>query len=91
MKDKKSNHTSLIEKIEGIVHKAIDENNLSENLYLIFDTDTKTFSIGRMEAHATTNQQGFEICRLVEPFNGASFRINNNAIDIVASILEYHE
>ncbi|MCH5218171.1 MAG: hypothetical protein J1F42_14595 [Lachnospiraceae bacterium] len=91
MNDKKYNHNDFKEKIEVIVQKAIDENNISENLYLIFDIDTKSFSIGRMEAPPTTNQQGFEICRLLEPVNGSSFKINSNAIDIVASILEYHE
>lgn len=36
-------------------------------------------------------QLGFEICRLVEPVNGFSFKINNNVLDIVAYILEHHE
>lgn len=91
MNDKKYNPNDFKEKIEVIVQKAIDENNMSENLYLIFDIDTKSFSIGKMEAHSTANQQGFEICRLVEPVNGSSLRINNNAIEIVVSILEYYE
>ena len=91
MNDKKYKHNDFKEKIEVIILKAIGENNISENLFLIFDIDTKSFSIGRMEAHTTTNQQGFEICRLVESVNGDSLRINNNAIEIVASMLEFHE
>ena len=89
MHDNNCNHSDFKGKIVEIIQKVIDANNLSDDLYLIFDSDTKTFFVGRIGACTSTNQQGFEISRLLEPVNGSCFRINDNAVEIVTSILEY--